>query len=277
MFKILVVNNGDKRQKYLIDYLRKQHIVEEIKDELSLFYEINDKKYNCLVLPVRGLKNEFVIDGTDIKLTENYLKLMSNKIIFTGLINSALRKNCSKYNVELYSYLNNDLAIKNNYITVEGIIEAIAKNSHKAIFNSNILIIGYGKLGQISAKVLKNMKADITISARNNKDLLSAKINEYKTIKNNQLLNYIDKYDFIINTVPYRLISVNNIIKLKDKENLIIDVASEPFGLDHDIAKLNSVKTLKLPGIPGKTAPKTSGDLIGEVIDKYLKIGDINE
>ena len=49
-----------------------------------------------------------------------------------------------KNKIKLVSYLNEDIAIKNNYLTVEGIIEKMATNSDKGIYGSNVLIIGYG-------------------------------------------------------------------------------------------------------------------------------------
>lgn len=274
MSKVLIVKNKDMRMKYIHDYLKQRVNINEIEDELHLFYGIEDKDCNCVILPVRGVNKNFIIDGTDIKLTDSYLMKLSRKKIFTGLVSEELKNSCSKHQIELISYLTDDLAIKNNYITTEGIIEAIVNNSKKAIFQSNILIIGYGRLGQISAKILKNMKANITIAARNEKDIVHGKICDYKMINYQQIFNEIEQFDFVINTVPYRIIDSNIMNKLRNKESLIIDVASEPYGLDHLVALKKNIKTLLLPGIPGKIAPKTSGELIAEFIYQNIYGGE---
>ncbi|MDF2698745.1 MAG: prephenate dehydrogenase [Haloplasmataceae bacterium] len=275
MSKVLVVKNSDKRIRYLIEYLKKTNIVIEIYDEITLINELKSDLYECLVLPIRGVSKEFIIDGTNIKLSEESLKLLSGKKLFTGLINPDLATSCSLYNINLITYMTDDFAIKNNYITVEGIIEAIVNNSEKAIYNADILVIGYGRLGQITANIMKNLKANVTVSARNEKDLVHAKISEFNTIHNDQVSHFIHKYDFIINTIPFRILDTSILKKIENTDILLIDVASEPFGLDHESVKSLNIKVLKLPGIPGKIAPLTAGYLIGEFIN-YINLGGVS-
>ncbi len=275
MSQILIVMNSDCRMKYMKHYLETRLDINKIDDELQLFYGIDKKNCECLILPVKGVNKDFVIDGTDIKLTDNYLQMLRNKRIYTGLINEDLKKKCQENNILLISYLTEDLAIKNNYITTEGIINNLVTKSEKAIYNSRILIIGYGKLGQISANVLKAMKADITISCRHEKDLLHGKINDFKVIPYSKIITIINQFDFIINTIPYRILD-NTILKtINNNEILIIDVSSNPFGLDHDYAKQIGLNSLLLPGLPGIVAPQTAGELIGAFIYQDIVGGEI--
>ncbi len=273
MSRVLLVKNNDKRMGYLKQYLESRIEVTEIDDELQLFYALEAKNYDYLILPIRGISDDNLIDGTNIVLSENYLKLFKDKTIFTGLITDSLKQKCEECHIRLITYLNDDIAIKNNYITTEGIIEAISKNSEKAIYNSKILIVGYGKLGIICGNIFKALKAEVTISCRHEKDSLHAQISDFKVINHNQLINNINQFDFIINTVPFRIIDHVIIRKINNPHLLIIDVSSQPYGLDHEYARSLGLKTLLLPGIPGKIAPITAGELIGQFIINILMEG----
>ncbi|HEY8364303.1 MAG TPA: hypothetical protein VIK84_01915 [Haloplasmataceae bacterium] len=275
MSKVLIVNNNDKRMEYVKNYLKERIDVSEVNDELTFFYEMEKENNKYLILPVRGVNQHNLIDDSTIYLTENYLNLWNGKTIYTGLISETLKKQCNERGIRLVSYLSEEMAIKNNYITTEGIIEAMVNNSEKAIFNSQILIIGYGKLGQICGKVLKALKGNITISCRHEKDILNAKINEFKVITHPQIISCINQFDFIINTVPYRLLNHTILRKINKSCQVIIDVSSKPYGLDHDYANKIGVRVLLLPGIPGKIAPITAGEIIGEYIYRDIIGGEV--
>ncbi len=264
MSKVVIVKNKDKRMEYMMKYLEGLLDIKVVTDELHFYYEIEDNHTEYIILPIRGLNNQLVIDGTDIKITENYLKKLKGKCIYTGLLNNEIKNMCELNHIQIKTYLTDEIALKNNYITTEGIIEAIVNHSEKAIYNSNILIIGYGKLGQISSKVLKELKANISVSCRHEKDMLHAKICDFDVLTLQQIKSNINRFDFIINTIPFRVIDPSTLREMSHQ--LIIDVASAPYGLDHEYAKKVGIQSLLLPGIPGKIAPKTAGELIGHYI-----------
>ena len=61
---------------------------------------------------------------------------------------------------------------------------------------------------------------------------------------------------------------------LLNKDALILDLASAPYGTDFEAAKELGIKAMTAPGLPGKTAPKTAGKLIAESIIKAAKGGE---
>jgi len=272
MSKVLIVKNKDKRMEYIQQYLEGRIDTAVVLDELQLFYGI--EKCDHLILPIRGINQDNLIDGTEIHLTDNYLNILKGKSIYTGLMTEEFKNKCVRNNIQLKTYLTDDIAIKNNYITTEGIIETIVNKSELAIYNSRILIIGYGRLGQIIGNIFKSLKANITISCRHEKDILHAKINDFNVISNQFIINKINQFDFIINTIPYRIIDSVMIGKITNHDLLIIDVASNPYGIDHENAKNKGVNTLLLPGIPGKIAPKTAGEIIAAFIYQDIVGGE---
>ena len=56
-----------------------------------------------------------------------------------------------------------------------------------------------------------------------------------------------------------------------NKEITIIDVASNPGGIDKEYAKEKGIKVITALGIPGKEMPKTAAKYIKNVVDKIIK------
>ncbi|ERJ13689.1 dipicolinate synthase subunit DpsA [Haloplasma contractile] len=275
MCKILIVKNQDERLVYVFDYLKKQNVqVIMITNEDDFKSELIKRDVDAVILPVRGVSDQGEIDGTDIMLSKENLLLLQGKTLFSGLLNSQFNQMCKQVGVKFITYLDDDVAIKNNYITVEGVISHITNSSRRAILNSNTLVIGYGKLGQITASVFKELQSHVTVVARSQKDRIHAKISGFGAMSYNDLIYKIDRYDFIINTVPAHVIDEILLDKLSKTNVEIIDLASKPYGLNHELAKIKKVETTILKGVPGKIAPKTSGELIAINVVKFICGGD---
>jgi len=270
----LIVLNQDRRLEYLYTFLNSKLPILPVKTLEEFKRGVYSNNFKFIILPIRGVNDTGYIDGTDIQLTDDILIKLSKKDIYTGLISTFLKPLAEKYHFRLVSYLTDDFAIKNNYITVEGIIETIVNQSDKAIYGSNVAILGYGKLGAICAKVLNTMKANVTIVARSDKDRLHASIYDFAVSDYLEFASKITQYDFIINTVPSMVLTNNMLEQLNGTETMIIDVSSPPYGLDHQFAKTKEIKVFLLPGIPGKIAPKTSGFLLGESIYQHIIGGE---
>ena len=130
-------------------------------------------------------------------------------------------------------------------------------------------MVGYGRIGKVLSRLLKEMGASVTVSARNSKDISWAKISGYKTINVNALENEV-KFDFVFNTVPAIILNSTNLHLIKIS-NLIIDLASSPGGVDTKISENLGIKVKFSPGLPGKFFPKSAGEIIVETIYKIIK------
>jgi dipicolinate synthase subunit A len=266
MKQFLVVLNQDKRLEYLINQLKKDHGVMIAHDQEEFEKLIKESQYTHLLLPITGVDNNLTIRGGNTQLTEEILGHLRGKTILTGLVHESLSQACQHFEVELVTYMTDDFAIDNNYITCEGIIEALVKLSEKAIYQSNILILGYGRLGQILTKVLAPFKVNLWVAARDDKDLTKIKIEGNQAIHLNQIEPVLKEVDFMITTIPKEVMSHALLERLVNQELLILDVSSHPYSFDHDYAKNLGLNVHLLPKIPGRIAPKTSGELLATYI-----------
>lgn len=199
-----------------------------------------------------------------IKLEElNFL--LEDKIFIAGGIQLEFYENKTIKNIDLLKM--EELTILNAIPTAEGIIKIVIEETETTIHESNILITGYGRIGKILCKKLSNLGANIYCAARENENLTWIREERYIPVKYNEIVNYAEEIDIVINTVPSIVIEEKALKKMK-KDCVIIDVASLPGGVDKNIAKLYKIKVIRELGIPGKIAPKTSAKYIKEIIEK---------
>ena len=59
-------------------------------------------------------------------------------------------------------------------------------------------------------------------------------------------------------------------IKYINRDAYVLDVASHPHGVDHEVLDEFFIKNKLYLGIPGKIAPKTSGNILSKKISSVM-------
>lgn len=199
-----------------------------------------------------------------IKLEELKDKL-SGKIFIAGGIPENFYNEQTK-NIDLLE--NEKLTILNAIPTVEGTIKIAIDEREETIHESNILICGFGRIGKILCDKFGSLGANIYCAARKESDLTWIREKRYIPLTYNEIKEYAHKIDILINTVPTMVIDKEK-LECFNKNVLIIEVASNPGGIDKDYAKQIGIKVITALGIPGKEMPLTAAKYIKEVIDSY--------
>ena len=84
-----------------------------------------------------------------------------------------------------------------------------------------------------------------------------------------QLEGWLCCYDLVVNTVPARILSEEDLEDLRPG-CLVIDLASKPGGVDLEAAARLGVKVIWALSLPGKVAPVTAGKSIKITIYNIL-------
>ena len=127
---------------------------------------------------------------------------------------------------------------------------------------------GYGRIGRVLSEMLGGIGADVTVSARNHRDIAFIRSRGFKAVNSSDITG---SYDIIFNTVPYMLFDSRTLAKTASNA-LVIDLASAPGGVDFEAAKRLSIKAIHALSLPGKVAPKASGMIIKNAV--YNIIGE---
>ena len=169
----------------------------------------------------------------------------------------------SRYPQTDYSALDG-FCIKNAVATAEGAIAFAVNNTDITLFDSRILITGFGRVGKILLSRLSGFRADICVSARNDADLSYLEALGVGRIETAAVEREANGFDIIFNTLDICLFSAGSY----PQKPYIFDLSSKGCISCEGNAPANY---FKLPGIPGKTAPKSAGILIADTVDKILK------
>lgn len=155
--------------------------------------------------------------------------------------------------------------MENAVPTAEGAIKIAIEETPFSLHGSKCLVLGYGRVGKILARMLQGIGANVWVEARKYADLAMIEGHGYEPLSLNEVKNYIDEFDVIFNTVP-SLILDEAMLRGVRSDTLIIDLASKPGGVDFNAAKLMGIRVIWALSLPGKISPVTSGMIIKDTI-----------
>ena len=155
--------------------------------------------------------------------------------------------------------------MENSVPTAEGAIKIAIEETPFSLHGSKCLVLGYGRVGKILARMLQGIGANVWVEARKYADLAMIEGHGYEPLSLNEVKNYIDEFDVIFNTDP-SLILDETMLRGVRSDTLIIDLASKPGGVDFNAAKLMGIRVIWALSLPGKISPVTSGMIIKDTI-----------
>lgn len=230
---------------------------------------------NIIISSMPFSKDNIFVNGvfskSKIKI-EEIAKYLENKTFIAGKISDEFYKLIKNKNVKIIDLMKNEyLAILNSISTAEGAIKIAIEETNCTIHGSNILILGFGRIGKVLAKMLEGFGANIFCEARKKEDLAWIESFGYNKVPLENLNNNLENYDIIFNTIPNIILDEKKLRLLK-KDAVIIDLASSPGGVDREASELLGIKTIWALALPGKLAPKSAAEIIKQTIEKELNI-----
>ena len=202
---------------------------------------------------------------------EELIKLLKGKIFIAGAIKQEIYNLADENNVKIIDILKREeLSVLNAISTAEGAIKIAIEETPKNLHGSNILVLGFGRIGKVLSHMLRGIGAKVSCEARKHSDLAWIKAYGYEPIPLPELRENLNKFDVIINTIPYMVLDSEALEEVK-KDALVIDLASNPGGVDKVAIKEKQIKFVWALSLPGKIAPVTSAEFIKETLYNIAK------
>ena len=196
---------------------------------------------------------------------------LNAKILIAGSILPDIYDMANDEYIEIIDIMKREeLAVLNTISTAEGAIEIAIANTNKIIHGSNTLILGFGRIGKVLARKMAGLSARVTCAARKDEDLAWIKAYGHRATNINFLGENLSEFDIIINTVPHLILTQERMQYVKS-DCLLIDLASNPGGIDKKSAKDRNLKLVWALALPGKVAPVTTAEFIKDTIYNILK------
>ena len=207
--------------------------------------------------------------GRNIVELEAFIEALKGKYLIAGNIN--ITEQLDNMGVQYTDLLKREeFSVLNTIATAEGTIQIAMEETQRTVHGTNVLIMGFGRIGKVLAKMLDGIGAKVSCEARKNEDISWIKAYGYNPIHLNDLNDILNLFDIIINTIPFQLLSAEKLDLVKP-EAVIIDLASNPGGVDRKAAREKGIKVIWALSLPAKVAPLTSAEFIKETLYHVLK------
>lgn len=287
MDKNFLVIGGDLRIVKLVNMLSDKNIVYTYGLEKSTGLDNNENIIRCNKIDEEVIqKNNVIIgptpfskDGINIyaPYADNEIKIKDiiekckNKHLIAGSVKEDVLEIAKENSVQVTDIIKNEkLAILNCISTAEGAIEVAMRETDTIIHGSNVLILGFGRIGKVLSKKLQGLSCKVTCAARKQEAFAWIEAYGYNLININEMGKELEQFDIIFNTVPH-LILTKEKLKYLNKKCLLIELASKPGGIERKEAEKSNIKVVEALALPGKVAPTTTAEFMKDVIFESLE------
>lgn len=191
-------------------------------------------------------------------------------LAMAGLVSETAAAKAKQAGVELIDYYRRDeLACLNAVPTAEGCLCLLMQQRPRTIWESPILVLGYGRVGQAVARRLAALGARVTVAARSAEQRAGARCAGCHAAPLSVLDRLLPGFDAVVNTIPAPVLGPAQLARLP-KGAVIVDLASAPGGTDFAAAAALGLHAALAPGLPGRCAPDTAGELIAHTVLNIL-------
>ncbi|MBE3587115.1 MAG: dipicolinate synthase subunit DpsA [Thermoanaerobacteraceae bacterium] len=228
----------------------------------------------ALILPLPGINDQGHIYSAFLDrpliLSEELLALPApGALVVVGTARPILKEMVARANLRLVEIMKLDeVAILNSIPSAEGAIQAAMEKLPITIHGSFSLVLGFGRTGATLARMLAALGARTTVVARNPAQRARAYEMGLGTADLSDLPCLVGEADIIFNTIPAPVLD-EHVLSRARATVLILDLASGG-GTDFEAARRLNLTALLLPGLPGKVAPQTAGEILARVVPRLL-------
>ena len=251
---------------------------EEIKNKPNIIQCDSIKKaiqnVEIVIGPIPFSSNGNTINApfSDKEITiREMMHVINAKVLIAGGITPEVYGMANDEYIEIIDIMKREeLAVLNTIATAEGTIQIAIENTNKILHGSEVLILGFGRIGKVLARKLAGLAVKVTCAARKDEDLAWIQAYGHKATNINSIGENLGQYDIIINTVPHMILTEERLQYVR-KDCLLIDLASNPGGIDKKAVKDRKLKFVWALSLPGKVAPTTSAEFIKDTIYNIVK------
>ena len=275
MKKTVCVLGGDLRQKTVAKLMEEEGFkVFSIAadDEKKPIDDI--KKAQILILPIPVSTDGVTLNApfakSKIPLSDIIGRIDKNCLVLGAKMPKDAEKALKDREITYIDYFEREeLIIRNAIPTAEGVIEIALAEMPITLFESRVLVVGYGRVGKVIAEKFAALGSRVCVSARKCADFAWIREKGFSAVHTDEIADAAQGFDLVVNTVPAAVLTENVLKNIRD-DALILDVASKPGGVDFEAAKRLGKNVIWALSLPGKTAPITSGKIIKETLMNIL-------
>ena len=272
MSRVIIIG-GDRRQRALEKIFEDEGFecisIDRTEDFSDKIFDADD----AVILPVPVSK-----DGVYIFSTESHLKIKKEEVlscvknkgyVFGGGFSDADKIYMIKNNVNFLDYMMcEEFLVYNAYLTGLGAVKLLLEKTYEDIKGKKVLITGFGRVAEYTASELKNIGAEIFVTARKSLQCTKAECYGYKTVCFKEFGSRISEFDYIFNTVPENIFTAKDVAGFN---GTYFELASYPYGVSQDLFSGEDNRYCFGGGLPGRYLPDSAAEKIASLTLAHIK------
>lgn len=215
-----------------------------------------------LILPLPAFQEAGII--TNGPALDDLLEALPEKLsILGGKLGAAGAALAGRGYPVLDYFADEQLTAENAAITAEGAIQLAMEALPVTLWGSEVLVLGWGRIGQLLCRRLAGLGARVTAAARRPRDRAMIEALGLRSEETGVYHRSLSQYRVIFNTVPAEVLTPAQATQTWP-DCLLVELSTggrmASAGRQH----------IQAGGLPGKIAPETAGACIGRAILRLL-------
>jgi len=153
------------------------------------------------------------------------------------------------------------LLCENAYLTAEGAVASAMRRTRLAIADSQCLVVGYGRIGRALTGILLNLGANVTVISSSERKRREVRESGAEAASMMELTEILPGKRIIFSTPPAMFMD-RAALNYVNRDAIIIDLASPPYGVDLEAARALNLYACREPGLPGRYCPLSAARAI---------------
>lgn len=273
--KTFWIIGGDLRQEKLAGLLRADghrvhtYALGEGEDDLT-----QAGRAECVILPLPTQGPDGALNApmseSGHALEEVFAHLSPRQFICGGMVSAQTAALAAHRGLTIHDYFRREeLAVANAVPTAEGAVQIALEEMGVTLHRARALVLGYGRVGKLTAHRLQALGARVAVAARSWEALAWADAYGHDAVPMDRLGDALGECDLVVNTVPARVLTREFLSGLREG-CLVIDLASKPGGVDFQGAAELGTRCVWALSLPGKVAPLTAASALRDTIYNML-------
>ena len=211
------------------------------------------------------------LDAARTPLAELLRAAKPGALALGGRVSAEAAAIAEQAGVELVDYFARpELTIYNAIPTAEGCIGILLRKRTRTLWGANLLVLGFGPVGQALAVRLAALGSTVTVAARRPAQRAMAESLGLRAVPLTGLAGRMPAFDTVVNTIPAPVLTAPALAQLQPK-SLIVDLASQPGGTDFAAARRLGHRAFHTLSLPAVCAPETAGEAVARTVLTILQ------
>ena len=230
---------------------------------------------DVLVLGLPVTKNTVTVYApfakNDLRFDDIYKRIRPHQRILGGMVPQEIRARMEREGAEVSDYYTDEhLLLYNALLTAEALTGILIQKLPCSVAGNPFAVVGYGRIGYYTAKLLKGLGAHVTVFARNGVQRSKAALAGMQALPLSELKTKDRTFCALVNTVPAPVVGVSELTHI-GTGCLLLEAAGAPYGIDKTAASALGFAYFPAAGLPGKYAPQSAGAAIADAVHRYLR------